>query len=127
MRASLDNMTVVKHHDILLRSRRSLPTHDFFSQHFFGFFFMAENLNDLLTAYHFLNISVDIRKCLVLFNEENADFSRNLSHDLQNNEHNGYGDKRQPNADIQHTEEHGDNSENRRNQLCVPSTVLSSA
>ena len=79
---------------------------------------MAEYLDDLLAVHHFLHISVNIRKRLLLHHEENTDLPGDLLDELQDEQHHQYGDQRQIETDIEHTHQDRHNGKHRRNELC---------
>ena len=63
---------------------------------------MAEDLDNLLAVYHFLDISVHIPDALLLFHEILARHSGNFFHQSQYNECKYSGNQGQPYAQMKH-------------------------
>ena len=78
---------------------------------------MAEDLDDLLTVDHLLNIAVEIGQCRLLRHEVTADAAGELAHEHENERHDGAHDQRQPDADVQHAEKHCRKREHGRYEL----------
>ena len=75
-------------------------------------------LDNFLTVYHFFHITVYISKGFLLKHKKCTYFSCNSFYNLQNEKHNKQSYNRQPNAGIEHTNKHRNNSKYRGNKLC---------
>ena len=95
----------------------SCPRAVFFGKLLFCGFLMAENLNDLLPVYHFLHITVDIRKRFLLHQKETADLFSDHPDDLQDQKHDQHGNQCQIKADIEHTNQYRHDGKDRGNEL----------
>ena len=78
---------------------------------------VTEDLDDLLTVDHLLNIAVEIGQCPLLCHEVAADAAGELAHEHENERHDGAHDQRQPDADVQHAEKHCRKCKHRRHKL----------
>ena len=78
---------------------------------------VTEDLDDLLTVDHLLNIAVEIGQCRLLRHEVAADAAGELAHEHEDERHDRAHDQRQPDADVQHAEKHCRKREHGRYEL----------
>ncbi len=89
------------------------------SDHFLtGFSFVTEDLDNLLTVNHFLNVAVQIGKGFLLCHKVAAAFLHNNFGKLHNEEKHYQHHYCQPDTDVQHAEEHRGYGKGGRNKLC---------
>ena len=82
-----------------------------------GFSFVTENLDNLLTVNHFFDVAVQISQGFLLRHKVAAAFLHNNAGKLHNEEKYHKHHDCQPDADVQHADEHSGNGKGGRNEL----------